>query len=374
LLKANPAQTPGPVDAYTRLGNIQGNGYDQNLADIGGALVSLGKALAIAKPLAPSGSTDREAIRALALAEQSRSEILWQTGNTPEAVSTMREALKSFDALIVDPHVSPAQIAEVSAAHGTLGDELGRSGTASLGDQPGALTEYRKALDLDSRALALDWSLFRANRGVAVLQLKIGDIEMHTDPAQSLKNYQTALQRVDAFPKPEQSGLAAIRMRAMLIRKEANAMGELGEYTQAFPLFTEVVQIQQQLAAADPQDSRALEDLEIMLWDEAAAYENAANPDLTTTSADRRNNLQNAERLFSQTVEMMEQILRHDPSSEKWKALLAHTQVHIGTIQEMLHTPENSETLSKRSLAILKEAAKREKERRGYPNGSRYGG
>ena len=47
-------------------------------------------------------------------------------------------------------------------------------------------------------------------------------------------------------------------MRAMLIRKEANAMGE---FTQAFPLFAKVVRIQQ-LAAVDPQDTRADEDVE----------------------------------------------------------------------------------------------------------------
>ena len=87
------------VDAYTRLGNIQGNAYDQNLGDPSGGLVSLDKALAIARPFAASNSKDREATRALALVEQSRSEILWQTGKTPEAVSVMREALKSFDAL-----------------------------------------------------------------------------------------------------------------------------------------------------------------------------------------------------------------------------------------------------------------------------------
>ena len=98
------------VDAYTRLGNIQGNAYDQNLGDPAGAFVSLGKALAIARPLAASDSKDREAIRALALVQQSRSEILWQTDRTPEAVPVMREALKSFDALAADPHASAALI------------------------------------------------------------------------------------------------------------------------------------------------------------------------------------------------------------------------------------------------------------------------
>ena len=35
----------------------------------------------------------------------------------------------------------------------------------------------------------------------------------------------------------------------------------MGEFTQAFPLFAKVVRIQQ-LAAVDPQDTRALEDVE----------------------------------------------------------------------------------------------------------------
>ncbi len=44
------------VNAYTRLGNIQGNPYDQNLGDRAGALASLDKALAIATSLTSSRS------------------------------------------------------------------------------------------------------------------------------------------------------------------------------------------------------------------------------------------------------------------------------------------------------------------------------
>ena len=65
------ARTPGPhakesrgdrqtqldlVDAYTQLGNIQGNAYDQNLGDFNGALASLDKAIALVEPLTANGS------------------------------------------------------------------------------------------------------------------------------------------------------------------------------------------------------------------------------------------------------------------------------------------------------------------------------
>ena len=65
------------VNAYTRLGNIQGNPYDQNLGDPAGALVSLDKALSIAESLTTSAPLDREALHAMASVQQSRSEVLW---------------------------------------------------------------------------------------------------------------------------------------------------------------------------------------------------------------------------------------------------------------------------------------------------------
>ncbi|MGD0628392.1 MAG: serine/threonine-protein kinase, partial [Terracidiphilus sp.] len=69
------------VDAYTRLGNIQGNPYDQNLGDPAGALASIGKALALAKPLVRANPQDRDALRALATEQEDRGEVLSETGN-----------------------------------------------------------------------------------------------------------------------------------------------------------------------------------------------------------------------------------------------------------------------------------------------------
>ncbi len=82
------------VDAYTRLGNIQGNLYYQNLGDRSGALVSLDKALALAAPLARAGSMDQQALRALALAQVSHSEVFFGPGSTQQAIAPMRKLCK----------------------------------------------------------------------------------------------------------------------------------------------------------------------------------------------------------------------------------------------------------------------------------------
>jgi tetratricopeptide (TPR) repeat protein len=347
------------IDAYTRLGNIQGNAYDQNLGDPAGAFVSLDKALAIAGPLATSNSKDREAIRALALVQQSRSEILWQIDKTPEAVPVMREALKSFDALVADPHASAALIYEVSSAYGTLGDELGQSGTASLADSAGAVAVYRQSLALDDRALSIDPNFLRARRGLSINLFKIGSVEMETDPAEALKDFQLALQRANALPEAERGSLPGVRLRGMLLRKQANAFERLGAYAPAIPLFQQSLEITQRIAAQDPKDSRALFDVVTVLDDEAKSYEDAADPVVAANSGDRRVNLILAEKTLAQAAAGLERLLKQDPANDVWKAFLASVQVRIGVIRGILNTPGAPDELSRKALVALKEVAEK---------------
>ena len=348
------------IDAYTRLGNIQGNAYDQNLGDPTGAFVSLGKALDLARPLAASGSMDREATRALALAEQSRSEILWQTGKTPEAVSVMRDAVKSYDVLAADPHATAALLAEVAGAHGTLADELGQPGTQSLGDGPGAIVEYGKDLSLTIRGLSIDPSLMRAKRAFIIAPLKIANVEMETDPAQALKDFRIALQRVDALPQAEQVNLATTRLRTILVRKEANALVQLGEYSEANALFAEIYPSFQRFVAADPQDLRALEDLQVLLDDEAVGYEAAADPALAVAGSSPRANLAAEEDLLAQQIAILKEMFKQDPSNESWKMLQANAQVRLATTQSILRIPGDSNALAKAGLAVMRNSAKKD--------------
>jgi hypothetical protein len=103
--------------------------------DPAGALVSIGKALAFAEPLSAADPNDREALRALASAQQSRSEVLFGNSKTQDAIASMQAAARSFDRLVAGRDATPALICEAAAAYGTLGDELGQSGTASFADK-----------------------------------------------------------------------------------------------------------------------------------------------------------------------------------------------------------------------------------------------
>lgn len=348
------------VDAYTRLGNIQGNAYDQNLGDTAGAFISLRKARDLALPLANSSSRDPEAIRALALVDQSRSEILWQAGRTPEAVSAMQAAVKSFDTLIADPHASAALIAEAAGSYSTLGDELGQSGTQSLDDLAGALTAYRKDMSLVDRALRIDPVMPRARRALAIVSMKIANVEMETDPALALKDFGTALQSTYALSQDDQKSFATLRLRTMLKRKEANCMVALGRYAEAQSLFAEAEKTHRRLLAQDPEDARAQADLEVLLNDKELGFESAANPALAAAADSRRVNLVAAQNSLTEEVALLDKLLKDDPSNQNWQTVLADAQVRLATLQSTLHAPGEPETLARKGIASLKELAIRE--------------
>lgn len=131
-------------------------------------------------------------------------------------------------------------------------------------------------------------------------------------------------------------------------------MKELGEYSRALPLFEEALQIHRRLEAADPNDARALADLATVLENEAASFEDAANPVLEGRPGDRRRNLLSAQRTLEQAALIQRQMVKRDPRNEIWKAELANQQVRIGTLRQILHGHEDSQSLSRTGLASLK--------------------
>jgi tetratricopeptide (TPR) repeat protein len=344
-------------NAYTQLAAIQDDPYAQNLGDPTGALASLDKAIALIAPMASEGSQDRDAIRELALATELSSTILWQTGRTQEAVSAMQRAIKSFDVLVADSHASSALILEAAGAYNGLGDELGQAGPASLNDIPDAFSAYLKDLALVKRAINIDPDSISGKRNLILAFMKIGDIELETDPTQALKDYQIAMQRTDAGAKAEPGSPYFARRRSTLLQREASALGDLGEYSKAITLFTEDIQIQRGLIAADTQDWRAQADLEESMNAEAAVYEEASDPALAVSQGDRRRNLASAEKLLTQVAALMERATRHVPSNQAWKAVQADAQVRLATVQAVLHATEASATLAKRGITALENLA-----------------
>ncbi|MGA7833338.1 MAG: serine/threonine-protein kinase [Terracidiphilus sp.] len=343
------------ADAYTRLGDLQGNSYRQNLGDTAGALMSVNKAITLSMPWAGPNSRDRVALHALANAQLSRSQILFGTAPIQQAIDSAHAAIDSYDRLLALPTATPIEIIDASTAYDALGDELGLTSSESLDDLPGALFAYRKNFDLMNRALQIDPKLVRTRRGLAVNQLKIAGIEDETDPAQALKDIQLGIQRLASLSDEEQGKLGNIRLREHLLQEEANDRIQLGEYSEASTLAAGIVREQKGLVAADPQDQRALLDLEISFDCWAQRYEAAADPALGATAADRQKNLASAEKLFLQELPVLEKLQKLNHSEDEVEPEKADVQVRLGTIQSILHGGVAGENLVKQGLAAMKQ-------------------
>ena len=345
------------VVAYTRLGNLQGNGYEQNVGDARGALVSLGKALAIAQSLVSSNPSDREAIRALAVAEQSKSEILWVTGRVAEAVPVLEDAVRNFDSLAADPHASVGQIADAAGAYSDLGDELGQPNMDSMYDPTRALAAYQKDIVLARRILKIDPNSLRGKRAMVILPYKLGMVEYENDPEEAIKDLQYASQNLDALPEKERTSLEFTRIRAFILVREANALAQMGKLKDALPLFDRDIAVNSKLAAEDPKDWRAPVDLEAGLNDKAAAIEVNADSVFDQPPADRRRELAAAEKLLTQTMTLIEIGLKQQPSNDSWRAAMADAQVRLGSIKAELHPGPDSVAISRKGLATFIEMA-----------------
>jgi tetratricopeptide (TPR) repeat protein len=341
------------VNAYIRLGNVQGNPYDQNIGDPQGAMATLDKALAIAASLNKAQLNNIAVTRALGMVQQSRSEVLFGMGKTPDGVVSMRAAVSIFHGLAARPGASVDALAEAATAYGGLGDELGQSGTASMSDTVGALAAFRKTLELDQRILQRDPSHVRAIRGMALIRMKIANIEAETDPGSALPDYRKALDGIHSLPEAIRSTFPNQRFVCHMLRKYGLALKDTGDYQQALQNFEQARIMLQRFSDLDPHDARALNDLAAGLDDEAGCFEDRAQG-IFPGAGNRNADDSSALRLLTETRAILERHLAQDPANAHWRANLGAILIRMGVV----HPNESSLELAQKGLALLKDVGR----------------
>ena len=347
------------ANAYTRLANVQGNPYDQNIGDMPGALRSLDKALAIAATVRRQQPGNAVAARAWAWAEQSRSEVLLGLSRTPEAVMAMRSAAAVFDDLASRPGAKVDALMDASTAYGGLGDELGQSGTASLSDPVAALRAFQKALELDERIVHLDPGFARGLRAVAISHAKIANVVAETDPAAALADYRQAIDGMNALPEEARTSLPNRRILANILRRNGMALKEIGRYREALSYMEQVKGMSKLFFAADPNDTRAGGDLLPILENEAECYEDRAEAVFTEEPANRTADATSALKSLSEARSLVEHLLRIEPDNVHFQSTLGLLLVRIGRQQRTLKTAGALEVAAK-GVAILKAVGKQQ--------------
>jgi tetratricopeptide (TPR) repeat protein len=342
------------ASAYTRLGNVQGNPYYQNIGDVQGALTSLDKAVSVATAVVRQQPANAAAAHALGLAQESRGTVLFGIGRTQEAVATMRSAVATLDELASRPGAEAGEMMDVASAYAALGDELGQGGMASLSDTVAALAAYRKALEIDERVVRLDPSLSRALSGIALRHARIADIMAETDPASALPEYRKALDGMNALPAESRKALVTQRMLAHFLENNGVALKEVGRYKEALSYLEQARAIVQPFLAADPNDMRTTADLTEILEHEAECFEERAERVFTSEPADRTGDAANALKSLAEARSLHEHLLRIEPDHINSRSDLGLLLVRVSLQQGVLDRAQEALESATRGVAILK--------------------
>jgi tetratricopeptide (TPR) repeat protein len=328
------------VEAYNRLGDVQGNPYQPNLGDTVGALASYQKALAIAEPLARSDAGNRRAARALALVHQNISDVLLLSDRNREAVDHARQAIAAFRKLAAaEPGNVQAHI-DLAAALDGLGDQL-RKG---LGDDAGGLRGYQQSLAEWETVLSLAPTHVRARRAIATLNMKISDSDASSDPRAALAKLQTALAALGTLPAAEQSSVPTRRIEGNIRRRMADVLWELKDHKGALDGYRQVLDNAAAMAALDPSNMQAQFDLAVVLGNRAEMLE---------TDGDFPGALHD----YSQAADTLDRLAKTDPGNLAWRAHLGETLVRIGALLVQTGQRGDASHQTARGLDLLRQIA-----------------
>lgn len=347
------------ANAYVQLGNVQGNMFTEHTGDAQGALASLDRGLSIVAGLTEEQPNAAAVKHTLAWAHKSRSEVLFGIGRTQEAVPEMRTAIKLFDDLAAGHSASVDTLLDCAAAHARLGAELGVPYWPSLSDFPGALAEYLKAREIYQRALALAPNDIRVLQAMVDNHRMVGAIQMQTDPAGALPELRAAITGIDSLHDQAKYVMAIRRMQSGTIGPYAGALIEIGHYREALAALEQGQSIYRELLAADPNNIRAVQDVEAGLSREAEAYQERAAGIFHEEGTNRRADAANALKVLSEQRSRLEEILRVEPHNGNWESKLGMVLIDMGRQQHALHLDDGSMDLARRGVAILKEVAQR---------------
>lgn len=237
------------VEAFIKLGDVQGNPYVMNRGDERAAIASYQEALEVAYALLKNHPAESSFKILASRAERALGETMPQIGEATTAVLHLRKAV----ALVEGDSDTESRI-EVGRCQEVLGDVLGHQGLANLGDRVAARAAYEASL-------AVQVELHRS-RGEGVLRMKLGDLDQADgDPKAALEKYRAAVGPMT---------IAGKREAAMIHRKMGNAYQMMGDLAKALDEYSLSSNSQRERMLADPDNAQAKMDFVLGLRDRAS--------------------------------------------------------------------------------------------------------
>ena len=177
---------------------------------------------------------------------------------------------------------------------------------------------------------------------------KIANVTSETDPAAALPDYRKAVEGLNALPEEYRNTLTNQRTLALVLRRTGMALKEIGEYQEALSYMEQVKPITQRFLAADPNDTRAGNDLLAVLENEAECFEERGQPGDAVSAL----------KILSDTRILLEHVLQIEPDNLHWRSTLGFVLIRMSLQQQALHQTQGTVELAAKGVAILKAVGK----------------
>jgi non-specific serine/threonine protein kinase/serine/threonine-protein kinase len=244
------------AEAYLRVGDVEGGLGVPNLGDKPGALRSYQRAMALAESGVRGNPRSLDWRLLLARAHFRLGDTLVPDGDLAGAVPHYREAVRIFEAVAPRIAGDVASQFEMVNAYETLGDALGNPGLPNLGDAQGAKDAYEKARGIDEAIAAAHSDNLRSRRGMGVMDMKIGDVEMGLGKVdEGLRKYRSAVQAFEAAVARDPLNPTTRLFLGLATGKVGKAFEAAGQTQAALEQYRKASDIQRGVIEADPQNA-----------------------------------------------------------------------------------------------------------------------
>lgn len=349
---ADPEITMDVIEAYTRLGNLQGNPYSDNLSDPDAAIATLKKALDLATELARTLPDDPRVRRLIGLAEQGLGEVYFGKNDLKSAEVHLVMAAKLLDEVAERPPLSAAMLVEAGSVQGVLGDIYAGS-HGGVGDTAKALERFSRGEALDLQALSIDPANERARRGIAISKLKRAGLVSETHSNDAVQLLSAALDQLAQLPAQARAAMPNLRLQAMLHVKLAGTMPSLGRFDDGAAHARDGLRIYESLAALDPENQRTQVDLTGAWYYLAEAFDYKAEQN------GQRADYEQARTGYRNALTVCRRLLAAAPGHPQWSNQAAEIAYRIATVSLKLKDEPAALPAFQESRALTMQVADR---------------
>jgi serine/threonine protein kinase len=174
-------------------------------------------------------------------------------GSTPVREKMVKDAIEYLDNLSTEDQNDPTLQQELAAAYQKVGDVQGNPFFANLGDQPGALASYRKALRIREELHHASPMDQRTKFELADSYKSMGDILWSTgENKESLANYHKAFWTFTELANADPKNLKYRSRISNALSGLGHVQEQMGDYSTALETYRRMLTNSETLLAAEP--------------------------------------------------------------------------------------------------------------------------